>query len=107
MIETTVDMPGCLHRPVTAAGERGAGMARAEEASAVGVSVAIRWWRTTVPIGTYGPTLRAAVLGAQASDQLRYAGETFQIIGAPEPHPDFGNPIVKMTFTSEKQTVGS
>jgi hypothetical protein len=107
MTETTVNMPGCTHRPIRPEGFRGAGMARAEEQPAVGVSVATIWWRTTVPIGSYSATLRDAVLGAQASDQLRYGADVFEIITDPEPHPDFNSPRAKLTFTSEKQTIGN
>ena len=116
MAETSIDLPGCMHRPIRPEGLRGAGMARAEEQPAVGVSTAIVWWRTTVPIGSYrNTTLRAAILGdeasgippVQASDQLRYNGETFEIITEPEPHGDFNSPDFKLTFTSEKQTIGA
>ena len=107
MTEIEVDMPGCLHRPARAKAVAGAGLARAEEQPAVGVSAAVRWWQTSVPLGSYSSALRAAVLGAQASDQLRYGGDTYQIIGVPDTHPDFANPFVKVTFTSEKQTLGS
>lgn len=107
MVETLVEMPGCTHRPIRPEGLRGAGMARAEEQPAVGVSSAIIWWRTSVPIGTYSASLRAAVLTVQASDQLRYNGETFQIITEPEQHPDFGNPGFKLTLTSERQSIGA
>lgn len=107
MVITSVAMPGCTHRPIRPEGLRGAGMARAEETPAVGVSAAIIWWRTTVPIGSYNAALQQAVLGAQASDQLQYGGVVYQIITEPEPHPDFNNPNAKMTFTSERQTVGT
>ena len=106
MVETLVDMPGCTHRPIRPEALRGAGMARAEEQPAVGVSTAIIWWRTTIPIGSYNPALRAAVLEAKASDQLRYAGETFQIITEPEQHPDFNLDGFKLTLTSERQSIG-
>lgn len=107
MTETLVDMPGCTHRPIRPEGLRGAGMARAEETPAVGVSSAIVWWRTTVPLGAYSAALRAQVLGAQASDRLFYHGETFEIITEPEQHPDFNLPGYKLTFTSERQSIGT
>jgi len=115
MVETEVNMPGCTHRPLRPEGLRGAGMARAEEEPELGVSVATVWWRTTVPIASYSPALRASVLGddaqgiprIKASDQLRYNNETFIIITEPEPHPDFAMTGFKLTLTSERQSIGS
>lgn len=90
---------GCRHRPLKTESARGAGMARQQEATQVGVSVATEWWETTAP-----PV--AAILAAKPSDQLLWNGRTFQIISGIKPFEDGMGNIVKVSILSEEQTTG-
>lgn len=91
--------PGCRHRPLKTESARGSGIARQQEATQIGVSVATEWWETTAP-----PT--PAILAAKPSDQLECDGITYQIIAGIKPYKDGMGNIIKVSILSEQQTTG-
>lgn len=95
---TSTDVQWCLHRPFRSVAI-GAGQARAEQQSEVGVSSAIEWWQTTAPPDP-------AILALQASDEIEVDGQIFQIIGGVRQHADFSGEAYKVTVISERQTIG-
>lgn len=90
--ETLTAAPGCLHRTLSA-----------KETAEYDIDVATLVWKSTIPVGEYGASLRAAVLGAKADDEIRVGGESFKIIGGPQDHEDFSSPF-KVTILSQKQS---
>jgi hypothetical protein len=90
---------GCRHRALKAKTSHGAGMARQQEATQVGVAVATEWWETTAPAVP-------AILAAKPSDSLTWHGRTFQIIAGVKPFEDPMGNIIKVSILSEEQTTG-
>lgn len=89
-VETTTDLPGCHHRPLTFA-----------ETAELEFDIATEMWRTTIPIGEYSSDLRDAVLAAQPRDAIRVDGEEYEIIGGARSHKDFSS-LFKTTIISKK-----
>lgn len=98
LTEAATDVTGCRHRPITISAGGGSGAVRNENPE-IGVTVATQYWQTTCPP-------HPAALAAKASDVLRVDGETFQIIGDVQPFTDFSGRVFKVTFVSERQTIG-
>ncbi len=91
--ESTVDAPGCRHRPL-----------KADETPAWVTDISTQVWKTTVPIGEYSPSLVTSILAAAKSTSvLRVNGVTYQIVGGAQPFQDFTNPF-KMTIHSQIKT---
>lgn len=91
-VESTVDAPGCRHRPLTF-----------KETAELQFDVATEMWKTTIPIGEYGPTLRGQILAAMPDDVIRVGGHQYSIIGGVQPFDDFSGPF-KATIYSKKHT---
>lgn len=96
-VQTTVT--GCRHRPLKTESARGSGIARQQEATQIGVSVATEWWETTAPPWP-------AILAATPADQLICNGNTYQIIAGIKPYRDGMGNIIKVSILSEQQTTG-
>jgi len=90
--EQTVDAPGCHHRPLTF-----------KETAELDTDVATELWKTTIPIGEYDATLRAAVTAATNTGVIRVGGVDYQIIGGVRPHDDLDIGPFKMTILSQRQ----
>lgn len=90
--ESLTVAPGCRHRTLSA-----------KETAEYDIDVATVVWKSTIPVGEYNDTLRAAVLGAKANDEIRVDGDKFKIIGGPQDHQDFSNPF-KVTILSQRQS---
>jgi hypothetical protein len=96
---TSTAVKNCRHRPLKTESARGAGMARQQEATQIGVAVATEWWETTAP-----PV--PAILAAKPSDSLLVNGIKYQIISGIKTFRDpMGNPI-KVSILSEEQQTG-
>ena len=80
--ETTVDVTGCYHRPLSAT-----------EAAELYGDVARQMWRSTCP-----PV--AAVTAAKSTGKFIESGRTFHIFGGPKQFEDFEEPFV-VTIDSE------
>ena len=80
--ESTVDVTGCHHRPLSAA----------EAAEAYG-NIARQVWRSTCP-----PV--AAATAAKSTGRFTEGGKTFHILGGAQPHGDFSGPFM-VTIDSE------
>ena len=95
---TKTVVPGCRHRPLKTESARGAGMARAQEAAEVGVTIATEWWETTGPPG---------LMIAKASDFLECNNQTYKVIAGVKPYtnPSTGR-VTKVSILSEQQNVG-
>lgn len=89
-VETLTDAPGCRHRPLTF-----------QETAELQFDVATELWKTTIPIGEYGETLRDKIVAAQPDDVIRVGGNQYSIIGGVEPFDDFTKPF-KATIYSKK-----
>ena len=89
-VETLIDAPGCRHRPLTF-----------QETAELQFDVATELWKTTIPIGEYGPTLRGQIASIQPDDVIRVNGTQYSIIGGVEPFDDFTGPF-KATIYSKK-----
>lgn len=96
---TSTDVTGCRHRPLKTESARGAGMARQQEATQIGVAVATDWWETTAPPWP-------AILAAKPSDSLVCNGQTYQIIAGIKAFRDGMGNIIKVSILSEQQTTG-
>ncbi len=96
---TSTNVPGCRHRPLKTESARGAGMARQQEATQVGVSVATEWWETTAPPWP-------AILAATPTDSLVCNGITYQIIAGIKIFRDPMGAPIKVSILSEEQTKG-
>jgi hypothetical protein len=96
---TKTAVKNCRHRPYKTTAARGAGMARQQEATQVGVAVATEWWVTTAP-------LAPAILAAKPSDSLLVGGVMFQIISGTKPVKDGMGRVIGVTILSEEQTTG-
>jgi hypothetical protein len=96
---TSTDVTGCRHRPLKTESARGSGIARQQEATQIGVSIATEWWETTAPPA-------AAILALKPSDQLTVNGITYQIIAGIKPYRDGMGNIIKVSILSEQQTPG-
>lgn len=82
--ETTVDVPGCHHRPMAF-----------RETAEFDVDIATQVWKTTAPP-------KPAVLAAQAEGEIRVNGVAYKIIGGPRCHVDrVGRPF-KVTIISQQ-----
>lgn len=92
MTETTVDIPGCRHRPLTF-----------QETAETDTDIATEMWKTTIPLFELNSTLLAAVLAIEAVNGIRVDGDSYQIIGGVRPHEDFVD-LFKATIVSQKQT---
>ena len=92
LTETTVTASGCRHRPMTFA-----------ETAEAQIDIATQTWKTTIPVGEYSASLRAAVLAIEADDVIRVNGVEFQIIGGIRHHPDMVGAPFKATIISQKQ----
>lgn len=90
--EQTVDAPNCRHRPLTF-----------KETAELDTDIATELWKTTVPIGSYSETLRAAVMAARNTGVIRVDGVDYQIIGGVRPHDDMDIGPFKMTILSQRQ----
>ncbi len=90
---------GCRHRPLKTESARGAGMARQQEATQIGVTVATEWWETTAPPWP-------AILAATPADSLVCNGITYQIIAGIKIFRDPMNQIIKVSILSEEQNKG-
>lgn len=93
------DVPGCRHRPLKTESARGSGIARQQESTQIGVSVATEWWETTAPPAP-------AILALKPSDSLTVNEETYQIIAGIKPYRDGMGNIIKVSILSEQQTTG-
>lgn len=82
---TTVDVPGCRHRPLSVA-----------ETPDVLIDIATQVWKTTAP-----PV--DAVVNAKANGQLTVDGKTYQIVGGPQVFPDAEGNAFKVTLLSQVQ----
>lgn len=91
-VEELTAMPGCHHRPLTF-----------KETAELEFDIATEWWKTTIPIGEYSPTLLDKVLAIAPGDAVRVDGVTYEIVGGVRPHNDFTGPF-KATIISKKQT---
>lgn len=89
--ETLTVAPGCRHRTLSA-----------KETAEYDIDVSTVVWKSTIPVGEYDEALRAAVLGAEANDEIRVDGVPYKIIGGPQDHQDFANPF-KVTILSQRQ----
>lgn len=83
---TTVDVPGCHHRPL-----------RADEMPEWLSNIATQVWKTTAPPA-------AAAIAAKSTGKLTVGGKTFQIIGGSQPFADFTVSPFKVTILSQIQT---
>lgn len=91
---------GCRHRPIVPASARGAGEARSEKTTEIGVGVATNWWKSTFPVNRVN---RAAVLSIQPNDALMVDGQTYQVISGSHPFTDGIGRQYKVTVVSEQQ----
>jgi len=83
-VETTVDVAGCRHRPLTF-----------KETAEYALDTATEFWRTTAPP-------EAAVLAAKPDGVVRVDGVTYQIIGGPRHHVDLDGSPFKVTLISKR-----
>lgn len=91
-VPSYTDAPGCRHRPLTFT-----------EKVEMAFDVATELWKSTIPIGEYGATLRNAVLAAEAEAEIEVDGTTYAIVGGVQPFKDFTG-WFKATIISKKQT---
>lgn len=89
-VETLTDFPGCRHRPLTF-----------QETAELQFDVATQFWKTTIPIGEYGATLRNKLVAAEPDDLIKVNGVKYSIIGGVEPFDDFTAPF-KATIYSKR-----
>ena len=89
-VELLTDMPGCRHRPLTF-----------QETAELQFDVGTELWKSTVPIGEYSPTLRAALFAARPDSRIRVGANQYSIIGGVECFDDFSAPF-KATIYSKK-----
>jgi len=89
--ETRTSAPGCRHRPLTFA-----------ETAELEFNIATEAWRSTVPVGEYSPTLRAAVLATHPDDIIEVDGIRYQVIGGVRHHVDMDGSPFKATVISQK-----
>jgi hypothetical protein len=83
-VRTTVNVPGCRFRPLSAA----------ETVDLTDVATEV--WKCTAP-----PSAAALV---DATGELVHDGVTYQVIGGPKPYPDaFRSDTFKVTVMCEKQ----
>ncbi len=100
MTITRTDVTGCRHRPIAPAAARGAGEARSEKTTEVGVGVATNWWRSTFPVNRAN---REAVLSIQPDDALEVDGQTYEVVSGAHPFTDgIGRPY-KVTVISRSR----
>ena len=89
--ETRTSAPGCRHRPLTFA-----------ETAELEFNIATEAWRSTVPVGEYSPTLRAAILATRPDDVIEVDGIRYQVIGGVRHHVDMDGAPFKATVISQK-----
>lgn len=89
---TSVDAPGCRHRPLTFT-----------ETAEYQLDIATEAWRSTIPVGEYSEDLRSAVLSAKADGVIRVDDVDYQIIGGIRHHVDMDGSPFKATIISQKQ----
>ena len=89
-VETTFDAPGCRHRPLTFA-----------ETAELAFDVATEYWRTTIPIGEYGSTLRAQIDAVEPDSVIRVDGVEYAVVGGVRQFKDFAGPF-KATIHSKR-----
>jgi len=78
-----VDVPGCLHRPLTA-----------QETPEWLTDIATQIWQTTAPP-------QAAAIAANSTGEMRVNGVTYRIIGGAQPFKDFSPNIFVVTILSK------
>jgi hypothetical protein len=91
---------GCRHRPIVPAAARGAGEARSEKTTEIGVGVSTNWWKSTFPVNR---TNHDAVMSIQPNDALMVDGQTYQVISGSHPTTDAIGRQYKVTVISEWQ----
>lgn len=84
LAETSTQVPGCRHRPLTF-----------QETIELNLDTATEWWKTTAP-----PV--PAVLAATANDEIEEAGRRYQIHGGIRPFPDMDGQPYKVTIVSKR-----
>lgn len=82
-VRTEISVPGCHFRPLTA-----------KEKLELGDIVQDPWKCTAPPV--------AAVMNAQAIDEVKHKGVTYQIIGGVRPFNDFSDRVFKVTVICER-----
>lgn len=89
-VPVTFDAPGCRHRPLTFA-----------ETAELAFDVATEWWRTTIPIGEYSPTLRDQISSIEPDAVIRVDGVEYAVVGGVRQFKDFTGPF-KATIHSKR-----
>ena len=89
--ETRTSAPGCRHRPLTFT-----------ETAELEFDIATEAWRSTVPVGEYSPTLRAAILATRPDDVIEVDGIRYQVVGGVRHHVDMDGAPFKATVISQK-----
>jgi len=90
VIEQTVDLPGCRHRPLTF-----------KESVELSFDVATQIWKSTIPTHEYDDDLYAKLVAAQPDDTIRVNGIEYDIVAGVECFDDFTKPF-KATIYSKR-----
>src|SRR5690349_24627834 len=77
LVEKITRAPGCRHRPLSFT-----------ETAELQLDIGTEFWRSTLPLYEFSPSLQAKVMAAKVTDQIRVNGQTYQIIGGVRSHPD-------------------
>lgn len=85
-VRTEIEVAGCRFRPL-----------RVAEKVGLLENIATEVWQATCPPD-------AAVLAAEAIDEITYLGETYQLVGAVQPFTDFSSTVHKVTVLAQRQS---
>jgi len=90
LVEKYTNAPGCRHRPLTF-----------DETAELQLDVGTEYWRSTLPLFEFTPTIRAKVMAAKVNDLIEVDGQRYQIVGGVRSFPDENGPF-KATIVSKK-----